>query len=394
MSNHSEHPTPTGLARLRRITSGGRFIPEIDGFRLLAILIVLIDHVRLQVALANGISWPAFLTLPDGGRRGVYLFFTISGFILGLPFARRALIDAPISERPPFSYRAYLMRRLTRLEPPYVITLVLRFVLILAALHEGGRSLLPHFAASLFYLHNLIFGSMSPISPPTWSLEVEVQFYLLAPLLGTVFWISPAAWRRTFLAAVTICGSVIAPLFFSGKPRLELSLAGNFQYFTAGLLLCDLYLTHPYRDIPKYFWDLLGIGTLALLLWNSSLLTTMLFPFGSLIVYMAGFQGQLVRRFFAASFVSIAGGMCYSIYLTHGTVLAIVGKMVPHMGVAALPAVGSLVLVLAASLSAALLVGALFFIALERPCMDPRWPYKLAEAFRRGWLRHPSHPRA
>lgn len=169
------------LKGLRRITTDGNFIAQVDGFRLLAIALVILSHIHLQIADHVGIAWPTLLDFTNGGRRGVDFFFVISGFILGLPFARRALSPDPVKPLHPFSYRAYLLRRLTRLEPPFVLSILLRLGLILFVFREDVRQLLPHFWATLFYSHNLIFGTMSRISPPTWSLEVEVQFYLLAP---------------------------------------------------------------------------------------------------------------------------------------------------------------------------------------------------------------------
>ena len=65
------------------------------------------------------------------GFRGVELFFVISGFILGLPFAAHYLKGAA-----PVSLRKYYLRRLTRLEPPYIVALLVLF--ILAAGIEGA----------------------------------------------------------------------------------------------------------------------------------------------------------------------------------------------------------------------------------------------------------------
>jgi peptidoglycan/LPS O-acetylase OafA/YrhL len=382
VSGRQTNPAPASrLASLRRITSGGRFIPEIDGFRLLAILVVLNEHIYLQVALPKGLPWPRILTLPDGGMRGVYLFFTISGFILSLPFARRALVNTPSA--PAFSYSAYLKRRVTRLEPPYVLTLLLRFILLLTVMRAAGDALGPHFAATLFYVHSLVYGSMSTISPPTWSLEVEVQFYLLAPFLAGVFRIRSPFHRRALLVIVTLGFALFANSLSINSPRLALSLAGNLQYFTAGLLLCDLYLTCPLRKLSEYAWDFLGIGALALLLWATSRWAIVVFPFGTVVLYLAGLRGRYVRRLFAAPLVSIAGGMCYSVYLTHGTVLAAVAKAFSHFDLSALPMFVQLSMVLALSLIAAFLVGAICFVVLERPCMDPRWPEKLVAAVRR-----------
>jgi len=54
----------------------------------------------------------------SAGHNGVPLFFAISGFILSLPFARQGLGGGS-----PVSLRQYYIRRVTRIEPPYVIQL-------------------------------------------------------------------------------------------------------------------------------------------------------------------------------------------------------------------------------------------------------------------------------
>lgn len=377
--NEGVRPKPFSL---RRITSGGRYIPEIDGFRLLAILLVLIAHTHLQIAIARHVPWPSLLTLPDDGMRGVWFFFIISGFILGLPFARRSLED-PSSARA-FNYRTYLLRRVTRLEPPYVVTLMLRFALLLLVLHESGQPLFKHFIASLFYVHNLVFATMSPISPPTWSLEVEVQFYLLAPFLAGAFRIRSAAMRRALLLGATIAFSLQAEIMNSQYPRIALSLAGNAQYFAAGLLLCDFYLTRPFRTVPPIAWDLLAIAVLIPLIWSPARIVVVLFPLAALLVYVAGLRGNFVRSFFSSSLVSIAGGMCYSVYLTHGTVFALLANSLNHVHLSGLPQHVQEAIGVAVPLGAAFAVGAVFFIILERPCMDPLWPRRVT-----AWLQRP-----
>src|SRR5262245_10743057 len=58
------------------------------------------------------------------GRYGVQLFFIISGFILALPFAAERLAGAR-----PVRLKAFYLRRLTRLEPPYFLVLTIFFLL-------------------------------------------------------------------------------------------------------------------------------------------------------------------------------------------------------------------------------------------------------------------------
>jgi len=82
------------LVRLSRETSSGRFIPEMDGLRFVAIAMVVLFHlngyltakaVSPQYAFTARSDWITQVALV--GFRGVELFFVISGFILGLPFA-------------------------------------------------------------------------------------------------------------------------------------------------------------------------------------------------------------------------------------------------------------------------------------------------------------------
>src|SRR5690348_2275226 len=83
---------PSFLEPFQRITTSGGFIPEIDGLRFAAIFFVVIYHQigtvlflspsGQQAALRDSLS-AIPLTLPFG----VQMFFAISGFILGMPFA-------------------------------------------------------------------------------------------------------------------------------------------------------------------------------------------------------------------------------------------------------------------------------------------------------------------
>jgi peptidoglycan/LPS O-acetylase OafA/YrhL len=80
------------LLSLRRHTSSGLYLPELDGLRFVAILSVFIYHLAGDVVRHNptGVPEPTsyFYALTQQLNLGVPLFFAISGMILGLPFAR------------------------------------------------------------------------------------------------------------------------------------------------------------------------------------------------------------------------------------------------------------------------------------------------------------------
>ena len=112
--------------QLRRITSSGSWVPQIDGLRFVAIVSVLLFHIAGQMAERSGHAvaiQPRYglLTLLIGnGDRGVLLFFVISGTILARPFLRQHRLGGKR-----VAIGAYYLRRVTRLEPPYILCLFL-----------------------------------------------------------------------------------------------------------------------------------------------------------------------------------------------------------------------------------------------------------------------------
>lgn len=83
---------------LRRRTTSGHWLPEIDGLRFIAILSVLLFHLQGQFdhhySLSIGPPFALAVRAFGFGNRGVQLFFAISGFILALPFARHHRFSA------------------------------------------------------------------------------------------------------------------------------------------------------------------------------------------------------------------------------------------------------------------------------------------------------------
>ncbi len=184
---------------------------------------------------------------------GVPLFFVISGFILSLPFA-----EAHRKFKKPVALKKYFWRRVTRLEPPYILCLLLFFILKIAASKGTAAGLFPNLIASIFYVHNPIFGRPSDIDFVAWSLEIEIQFYILAPVLGSMFAIASAAIRRVVLAAAVLLASAMSSIAMS-HPPLQLSLLGYAQYFLAGFLFAEYYLAGGERR-KNWRWDLVSVA--------------------------------------------------------------------------------------------------------------------------------------
>jgi peptidoglycan/LPS O-acetylase OafA/YrhL len=377
--------------RLARRTSSGRFIPEIDGLRFVSIALVVAFHLTLVSELASGayvLRPPLGITdvrqAPEDllfrvlieGNFGVEVFFMISGFILALPF-----LTARAGRGPKVDLKRYYLRRLTRIEPPYLVTMSLLFV-ITTLLGEGvGVS---HFLASAAYVNQFLLGEPSRLNSVAWSLEVEVQFYCLLPLLAMVLCSSKARVRR--LALLTAAGLAIAMQLqgLRTEPRLATLLINYLPYFLAGWLLADIYLfewdakptTSRRWDLVSLIgWPLLFTGLVA---WPLS--RVLVAPALVLSLGAAAFRGQRTRQLLRNRLVTTVGGMAYSIYLVHWPVLVWVERTTRSFRT---DGTGALLLwSLGVYLPLVLVVSLALFILVERPCMDPLWPTRTAVRLR------------
>ncbi len=369
---------------LRRRTTTGRWLPEIDGLRFIAIFSVLLFHLQGQFdhhySLAVAPPFALAVRAFGFGNRGVLLFFVISGFILALPFARHYLFSAPVP-----SLRRFYLRRITRLEPPYLVSLTLVTAGVVVLNHSSWRQMLPHLAASMFYLHNAVFHTTSPINFVLWSLEVEAQFYLLAPLFMMLFMLRPVAARRTILVAIMLASAALQDRF----GLTMYTLAGDLQYFFAGLLLADFYLARP-ADRPgrpksaRFAWDLLSLlGWPAFFLLGNSFAGLWL-PMLALMLCLAAMRGNVITRILRRPAIAVTGGMCYTIYLWHAPVFTVVDRALrAHPALLLTNCFGLYVEETAIKLAAVGLVCLPLFVLIERPCMDPHWLPKLAARLRR-----------
>jgi peptidoglycan/LPS O-acetylase OafA/YrhL len=373
-SNQSlEHrPKPLFLHSFTRITSGGRFVPCVDGLRCIAILTVVLYHLNgYVVAKATGFSEADARTtwafhLLHSANFGVQLFFTISGFILALPFAREKL-----SNGRQVSLKAYYLRRVTRIEPPFLINVGIIFALLIIVRKESIQELVAPLLATLTYTHNWIYGKLSAINVVTWSLEIEVQFYILAPFLARWYFKQRPVDRRAAVF-IAICAMVlvktILPIF--GPEKLRLGIVYELNHFLTGILLADVFV-YRWQEQPAlhWAWDLATLVTIPAMFLLQQLPNTFHFlPICSALLFVSAFRGPLTNRILSLPLVVVTGGMCYSIYLYHLLVISMVGRFTMPLtsGHSYLTQMASQSVLI---IPPVVIVCAFFFVGLERPFM-------------------------
>jgi peptidoglycan/LPS O-acetylase OafA/YrhL len=390
-------------AAIGRPGTSAAYIPQIDGLRCLAILLVMLWHASLRASRHvddlnhAGHSIRSFYAWLPHGEIGVALFFFVSGFVIAQPFLSRP--------REQWNFRQFYLRRVRRIYPPYVVALCLCFLVLgvigyrPANANSFDASAIPlaaSFAASLLYLHSVIFDAASRLNPPMWSLEVEILFYLASPwLLAAYMRVGPRGLRTIAgLAAVVaiMAASSLVALYQPFDGRFRLGLLAHLHLFIAGIVAADLAMARQAVARPPAIpsgtaaFDVLLLASLTALLGIGLWLTqvdarpdggwpSFLANAGVLLsvagLYAGAMHGRLGRAAFGLPWVCLIGTMCYSIYLTHIVVMqaastAVLARLPLHDPVLIW---GVWFLVLP---PAAIVVGLVFYVAVERPFMTTR----------------------
>jgi peptidoglycan/LPS O-acetylase OafA/YrhL len=370
------------LLRLRRITSGASWIPQIDGLRFIAIAGVILSHTLAQVT-HQGRTLPtlspllhSLLLMIQNGGRGVRLFFVISGYILARPFLRQHRLGGPAVK-----LRSYFLRRITRLEPPYILSLLIYAGALYLINHRPLHAMLPHLLASMGYVHGFVYYAGSTINFVTWSLEIEIQFYILAPLLANLYRIESTLLRRGLLIGLILffCFENSRPIPFR---YYDLTPLVYMQYFLSGLLLTDLLEYPRHTSRQTWLWDLVSLaGWPTIFLWGAIGTTPSWMPLIMVPVCLAAFYGKASNWFFRQSFVALTGGMCYSIYLMHMLIVSASFRAIKYLRMPG--TMETVVVQMTVLMAITLVLSTAYFVLIERPCMDPEWPQKLWRKVRR-----------
>lgn len=155
-----------------------RRIAVLDGWRGIALLLVLLEHVVTSITGSYPFSWT------QTGQHGVTLFFVLSGF----------LITARLKEGN-LDLKKFYIRRFFRLMP--VAWAYLATVEVVGLLLGHSWISLHELAACVFFFRNYIGGQATVYAGHFWSLSMEEQFYLVWPLLLLLAGSRRAAWIAT-----------------------------------------------------------------------------------------------------------------------------------------------------------------------------------------------------
>ena len=299
--------------------SGAKFAP-IESLRGVAALGVLVHHVALfPPPHFIGPNWAN--TLADALSYGVSLFFVISAFTLMHSWhSRRSETSSLIP---------FYLRRLFRIAPLYFVWLAGRLVVDFSAgtIHSNEE-----IALSASFLFNFFPGHETGIVWNSWTIGLEVFFYLVFPLL--------AAFTTSFTRAICLLGASLAAwlLLKTGLAHLQsvdpiygsfyrFSIFRHLPAFMMGIVTYHFYERYAHRLQNPAKWGSVFLLIAACLESSIFVIDHGKYPDCALIVLTLACASLLIGLLFfpIRMLVNRALGFCgqcsYSIYLNHAAVI-------------------------------------------------------------------------
>ncbi len=341
-------------------------IPSLDGLRAVSFGIVFVAHAGLEKYVPGGF--------------GVTVFFFLSGFLI------TTLMRTEFEKTGTLSLKAFYLRRVLRILPPFYFVLTVGTVL--AALAVLGGQLNPQAVAAQF-LHYanywIVYHGYSGQALGTgvyWSLAVEEHFYFLFPWLYLLLRRLRASHRRQAIILWSLCGLILlwrcVLVFWFNSPTDRTYLASDTRFdsilFGAALAVWG----NPVLDgDPKgspAFWKYvmlpLSVGVLLLaFVWRDdqfresarySLQGLALVP---IFIVAIRWPTVLPFRLLNTRVMSFIGVLSFSLYLTHHLIIFGVHRYLPQLH-------GVLQGMIALALAMAISYG--IYLAIEKPCAKLR----------------------
>jgi len=233
----------------------------LDGLRGLAIVLVVLYHTWLFSWLTPDLHlWSFEVPLPAvlrTGSLGVELFFTISAFVLFFPHAERALGGGAEQGLGDFAYRRFI-----KIVPSYFLVLAATTIVTFGTL-PAAQSVLSALAMHVLFIPNFFIDPLGQNNSVFWSLGVEVQFYLVFPLLAWGF----RRWPLGIALAMTVVALgyryAVAPCCLQLEP-VNRQVPAFLDVFAGGMLAAYgvVWIRRRFPSIHNYAW-IFTIGALA-----------------------------------------------------------------------------------------------------------------------------------
>lgn len=343
----------------------GRY-DALDGVRGFAVLLVFCVHAAGNAAaVALGIDFEGahFATLPTAGERtlfwvyashhGVFLFFVLSGFLIGRMWWPRARMP----------YATFAWRRTLRIYPAFALS----FVASLAFAYASGTWAPPDFArlaGNALFLNGMPGSGVVPFNIVTWSLFYEMTFYLAFPALALA---AGAAGPRAGMALWMVPLAATLAAVAAGADALVLCWALLFAGVALAVHEAPLRAFAARLPSAAVLGAYLAVTTAALLEALPPAVAIVAFGAATTILLAKCLApGNAVARVFTLPLLRALGRISYSFYLVHWMLVVLVARVVAGF-VGTLGTAGAIVAIFAGGFAASAVTATALWWLAERP---------------------------
>ena len=313
----------------------GQLLPELVAARGLAAVWIVLAHT-----LAHTLQGFGDLPRPvEYSRLIVDFFFVLSGFVLAHVY------DAPWRAGR-FRYVTFLGRRLSRLYPLHLATLLAVLVIVAVGSVFGMRPHNTHdapgFFATLLLLHSAWTTDDLAWNWPSWSVSAEWFAYLGIPLFFMIADRLKGTAARVFAAFGAFTAASVFSHLWLGQDLVTLTFDGGALRVVPSFLT-GILLRRMFDDAPELTTMTRGryAATLCAVAIGSAALILIEAPYDTLWPLMVVLVAALASRgawpepgVLRGPILAWLGEMSYAIYLTHAIVLQVTFGVAERFGFA------------------------------------------------------------
>jgi peptidoglycan/LPS O-acetylase OafA/YrhL len=284
-----------------------RRIPELDGIRGIAILLVLVGHYCSRIQADFELFTLASL--------GVNVFFVLSGFLIG-----GIILD---EHRDPGFVASFYRRRTARILPIYFMVVAAAFAAQAASAGQPWSDrLLPAWIYFTFTTNFALaeYGQTGFMLNPTWSLAVEEQFYLAMPFLMIV---TPKKRLPLLLGVLGVSAIFLRWMLASNIAATEVLLPCRMDSLLIGVAAA---LLQRSTDLLPYATLLLAaalvpllanLGLAALSHEAAAVFEPTGFALATALLMLSAINGGIAAAPLRTSWLRFFGEISYGLYLIH-----------------------------------------------------------------------------
>lgn len=244
---------------------------------------------------------------------GVSYFFILSGFVMIIAYRNKKVI----------STKKYLVNRMARIVPVYYLSMILFFIGMMLGYTKLN---LTSFFMQIFMIQSWFPGYVIATNVPTWSIVVEIFFYVLFPILFNRFYRNNLRKTSIIISLIWLFSQILHHIlvFLYGNHEVLRELVYYFPIFhlnefLIGNLFSLLFLQYGTKKQNNYDFLLMLLIFLIILFlrypFNFDFHNGLLAIFFAPLILLLAMNKGFISKLFSSKYFVFMGDISYSMYI-------------------------------------------------------------------------------